>query len=150
MKSEILDNYLKAAEDFVTAANAVNPEKLLTASVEGDWPGAYVIHHMADFEIHFSHRFLRILTENNPIIDSYDESLYVDLLNYQARDVDSSLAVILATRKLIHAILSKSDEAVMNRPARHSEKGDIMLQNILQSSIGHIKNHTQQLLQATA
>jgi hypothetical protein len=150
MKSEILDNYIKAAEDFVSAAKAVEQQKLLLTPSNEEWPGAYVIHHMADFEVHFSHRFLRILTEDNPIIESYDESLYVDLLSYSTRGITASLDAVLAMRKLIHEVLSNSDEAVLDRPARHSVKGDIKLKNILQSATGHLNDHTAQLKAVTA
>lgn len=150
MKSEILDNYLQAAEDFVSAAKAVDQKKLLLTPANEEWCGAYVIHHMADFEVHFSHRFLRILTANNPEIESYDETGYVDLLSYSTRGITASLDAVAAMRKLIHEVLLHSDEAVLNRPARHSVKGDIKLKDILQSSTGHVNNHTAQLQAVTA
>lgn len=145
MKSEIIDQYLLSAESFFNFATNLNESELKKAPSENEWSGAYVIHHLADFEIHFSHRILRILTEDNPLIESYDESTYVDALNYANRDIAVSLNSILANRKLIHEILTKADDSVLERPAVHSVKGDIKLKNLLQSSTGHLNDHAEQL-----
>lgn len=145
MKSEIVDQYLESAQNFVTLANSIAVAKLSKAPSEADWSGAFVIHHLADFEIHFSHRILRILTEDNPLIESYDESTYLDSLKYSDRDVAASLNSILANRKLIHEILINSDDLALERPAVHSVKGDIKLKNLLQSSTGHLNDHAEQL-----
>ena len=148
MKSEIIDQYLSTAEQFFNVAKAADSAKLKKAPSDSEWSGAFVIHHLADFEIHFSHRIIRILTETNPLIESYDESEYAILLSYENRDVAVSLNSILANRKLIHEILSKSQEEVLERPAIHSVKGEIKLKNLLQSSTGHLADHTAQLIAA--
>ena len=145
MKSEIVDQYLLSAENFVNLVNTIKADNLNKAPSENEWSGAYVIHHLADFEIHFSHRILRILTEENPLIESYDESTYVNSLAYAQRDLTSSLNSILANRKLIHEILVNADISVLERPAVHSVKGDIKLKNLLQSSTGHLDDHATQL-----
>lgn len=148
MKSDIVENYLLSAEEFLKVAKEAKPSNLAKKPKEAEWSGSYVVHHLADFEIHFSHRIIRILTENNPLIESYDESVYANLLNYQDREVSESLDSILANRKLIYEMLSRLDESVLERPAVHSVKGEIKLKNLLQSATGHLNDHREQLSNA--
>jgi hypothetical protein len=145
MKSEILDQYLLAAENFYKLAKSFDENQLKRTPEENEWSGEFIIHHLADFEIHFSHRIIRILTEDNPLIESYDESLYAEPLSYVNRDLGVSLDSIIANRKLIHGILTKSHESALDRPAVHSVKGDIKLRNLLQSCTGHLNDHAEQL-----
>ncbi len=150
MSNEILENYLAAADNFVSVAKSASLEKLATPPSAGEWSGAYVIHHMADFEVHFSHRFLRILTEDNPDIESYDESNYPSVLKYDSRNIDESLNIIGGLRNFIYQTLNNLDDSVLDRPATHSVKGSITLKNILQSSTGHLVDHAAQLKTAIA
>lgn len=145
MKSDIVENYFLSAKEFIKVAQEAEPAKLTKKPSETEWSGLYIIHHLADFEIHFSHRIIRILTENNPLIESYDESGYANVLNYKDREILESLNSILANRKLIYEILSKVDESVLERPAVHSVKGEIKLKNLLQSATGHLNDHMDQL-----
>jgi hypothetical protein len=150
MSNEILENYLAAADNFVSVARSAATDKLATPPSTGEWSGAYVIHHMADFEVHFSHRFLRILTEDNPDIESYDESNYPSVLKYDSRNIDESLNIIVGLRNFIYQTLNNLDDSVLDRPATHSVKGSITLKNILQSSTGHLVDHAAQLKTAIA
>jgi hypothetical protein len=150
MSNEILESYLAAADNFVSVAKSASPEKLATPPSTGEWSGAYVIHHMADFEVHFSHRFLRILTEDNPDIESYDESNYPSVLKYDSRNIGESLNIIVGLRNFIYQTLNNLDDSVLDRPATHSVKGNITLKNILQSSTGHLADHAAQLKTAIA
>ena len=150
MSNEILESYLAAADNFVSVARSAATDKLATPPSTGEWSGAYVIHHMADFEVHFSHRFLRILTEDNPDIESYDESNYPSVLKYDSRNIDESLNIIVGLRNFIYQTLNNLDDSVLDRPATHSVKGSITLKNILQSSTGHLVDHAAQLKTAIA
>lgn len=145
MNSEFLDDYLKTAESFVQIANNLDQARLNKSNSTQEWSGAFIIHHQADFEVHFTHRLLLILTSDNPLIESYDESSYPQSLAYEKRDVADSLNSLVANRKLIFNILSNLDETIFDRPARHAVKGDVTLKNIMQYANGHLKDHTEQL-----
>jgi hypothetical protein len=93
---------------------------------------------------------LRILTEDNPDIESYDESNYPSVLKYDSRNIGESLNIIVGLRNFIYQTLNNLDDSVLDRPATHSVKGSITLKNILQSSTGHLADHAAQLKTAIA
>ena len=148
MSNEIIKSYIDSGEKFVAVAEVANDAAMNKNAPEGEWNGAFVVHHMGDFELHFSHRVLRMLTEDNPEIVGYSEEPYPGNLNYAARDWRLSLATVRAARSMTSDILKKIDQSMLTRPGVHSERGPITLADILSSAAKHIASHTEQLTTA--
>lgn len=150
MSENIIEIYLKAAKDFVEVAKSA-PELALSKNPSADeWSGAFIVHHMADFEIHFSHRFLRILTEDSPKIESYDEALYPTALKYESRNIEVSLKNISSLRTFIYETINNLDVSALNRPVIHPVKGEITLKELMQYANGHLIDHIEQLKKVIA
>jgi len=145
MTHEVITAYKDSGNRFVSIALASNDSDMAKVPAENEWNGAFIVHHMADFEIHFAHRILRLLTEENPEIVGYSEEPYPGHLNYAARDWKTSVALIEATRKAISDVLSRVNEASLSRPGVHSERGAITLHDIVKSAANHINSHAEQL-----
>jgi hypothetical protein len=150
MSHELITSYIQSGNDFVALAKSASEKALLAAPEANEWNGAFIIHHMADFEIHFTHRILRLLTETNPPIDGYSEDPYPNALRYDLRDWQISLAAIEKSRELTADILKKVDLATFQRPGVHSERGAITLADIVGSAAKHISSHKDQLATAIA
>lgn len=145
MTHSAITAYIDSGNRFVEVAKASDDIAMAKLPAENEWNGAFVVHHMADFEIHFAHRILRLLTEENPEIVGYSEEPYPGNLNYSKRDWRVSLAVIEATRNGITDVLSKLDEQALSRPGVHTERGAIKVSDIVMSAASHISAHTEQL-----
>ena len=145
MTHDAITAYKDSGTRFVTIAKASNDLDMAKVPAENEWSGAFIVHHMADFEIHFAHRILRLLTEENPEIAGYSEEPYPGNLNYAARDWKTSVQLIEATRKTIGDVLSRIDEASLARPGVHSERGAITVADIVKSAANHISAHAEQL-----
>ena len=145
MTHSAISAYLDSGNRFVELAKASDDAAMAKLPQENEWNGAFIVHHMADFEIHFAHRILRLLTEENPEIVGYSEEPYPGNLNYAKRDWRTSLAVIEATRKGIADVLVKVEEEALSRPGVHSERGAIKVSDIVMSAANHISAHTEQL-----
>jgi hypothetical protein len=150
MSNEIISQYVTSGEAFIKVARAASNEAMSKLPDPKEWSGAFIVHHMADFEVHFSHRIFRLLTEENPEIAGYSEEPYPNNLNYGARDWKTSLALIESARAVVAEILSLLDPAVLSRPGVHSERGAITLSDIVTSAAKHIDAHRLQLETALA
>ncbi|MBM3719660.1 MAG: DinB family protein [Actinobacteria bacterium] len=148
MSDEIIKAYIESGEKFIAVAEAAENSAMNKSAPDGEWNGAFVVHHMGDFELHFSHRVLRMLTEDNPEIVGYSEEPYPGNLNYAARDWRLSLATVRAARLMTSDILKKIDPSMLTRPGMHTERGAITLADILSSAAKHIASHTEQLTTA--
>jgi len=143
--SQLAKDYLNLGNEFVSFVKSKSDAELSKPGPENEWSASFAIHHLADFEIHFAARFLRIITEENPEIQSYDESLYVNKLNYQNRDVRKSIQTIETVRNQLGELLNNLSEQDFNRPAKHTEKGQITLADLIGYCNNHIKNHLDQV-----
>ena len=79
---------------------ATIPEAHRYTMVNGGWSAAYVVHHMADGELHFASRYLHAIGDENPNIQPFDEESYPERVNYALRKVKTSLAAIAGVRAL--------------------------------------------------
>ncbi|MFZ9774704.1 MAG: DinB family protein, partial [Candidatus Nanopelagicaceae bacterium] len=148
MSEEVIKAYIESGEKFVSVAQGADNTAMNKKAPDGEWNGAFIVHHMGDFELHFSHRVLRMLTEDNPEIVGYSEEPYPGNLNYAARDWRLSLATVSAARSMTSDILKKIDASMLARPGVHTERGPITLADIISSAAKHIASHTDQLTSA--
>lgn len=145
MSQELANTYIDNCVDFEKIVRSIGANDLSRISKEGEWSAAYVIHHMADADMHFATRFLHILTVDKPAIVPFDEDVYPDRLKYASRDAHDSLASIIGLHKVVANILKLVDDADWKRVGIHSEKGEVTLADVLILASNHTKSHVAQL-----
>src|SRR6266478_7929102 len=75
------------------------PTDLLTAHpIEGKWSAAEIVHHLADSETTSGLRLRRLLVEDHPLIQGYDQDAYADRLHYNKRETAPSLSAFHSAR----------------------------------------------------
>lgn len=150
MSAELLKEYKDATDNFIAAARAVPPPKLHSAPSNDEWSPANIIHHLADTEAHFYIRYLRILTEDVPLTDFFDENLYPSRLKYEKRDVESSLRLLQSLRENFYNIMSNFTPDEWERKGRNTDVGEYPIIALIKKSRSHIKDHLKQLEEAVA
>ena len=150
MSAELLKEYKDATDNFIAAAKAVPASKLHSAPSNDEWSPANIIHHLADTEAHFYIRYLRILTEDVPLTDFFDENLYPVRLKYEKRDVESSLRLLQSLRESFYNIMSNFSPDEWERKGRNTDVGEYPIIALIKKSRSHIKDHLKQLEEAVA
>lgn len=145
MSNALLTDYANTVKDFLALANEIAPGDLLNTPKAGEWSAAFVVHHMADAEVHFASRFLNALAENQPKIVPFNEDIYPTALNYAKRDVLASKETLKSLTAFIISLLSNIDENTWSRKSIHPENGEMTITDILVKVISHYKAHTNQL-----
>jgi len=145
MSGELLKTYRQNMDSLIAVAKQFN-EKTANHSVSDDqWTAAYVLHHMADGEMHFAIRYFNCLTIENPPIINFNEDVYPSVLNYQGRDWRNSLALIESIGNLVVVALSQLSVEQWSSTSLHSELGTVTLTQLITKACEHNKAHTQQL-----
>lgn len=129
---------------------ATIPEAHRYTMVDGGWSAAYVVHHMADGELHFTSRYLHAIGDENPSIQPFDEESYPERVNYALRKVKTSLAAIAGVRALASEILANATDADWNKVSIHPELGPVTLSELFEKADSHMVGHTQQLREIAA
>ena len=142
--SDILDGFQKNTTDFLDAL-ALFPDRSRTVAPEGEWSAAYIVHHVADGELHFAARYLHTLGSDNPTMVYFDEDRYPVALSYEKRTVAKSLASIAGIRAMIFEVLSNVDESAWSRQTTSEDGQSFSLAALVEKASGHLVSHTEQL-----
>jgi len=142
--NELLNGFHKNTNEFLDAV-ALFPDRSRTIAPAGEWSAAYIVHHVADGELHFAARYLHTLGSDNPMMIYFEEERYPDALHYEKRSVAKSLASIAGIRAMVFEVLSTIDESAWSRTT-HTPDGDLFtLADLLAKADAYMTGHITQL-----
>jgi hypothetical protein len=144
MMSKVLDSYQKRTTEFLDAL-ALIPDRARNLAPEGEWSAAYIVHHIADGEIHFAGRYLLALGSDNPTMFFFDEERYPEMLGYEKRSINKSLAAIVGIRAAMLETLSLIDEKHWSRTMVREDGVTVTLEDLVLQADGHLAGHIEQL-----
>ena len=128
------------------ALDQLSEEELDARPADG-WTPREIAHHMADSETMSYIRLRRLLAEDHPVIQGYDEPEYARRLRYD-RPIASSLEVLRAVRVASAELLESLGEDEWAREGTHSESGRYTMDDWLEIYAAHAHDHAAQILRA--
>ena len=145
MYLQMLEEYEGGPDMVVQAIKGVPKEVLGAVPGPDRWSIHQMIVHLCDSEIVGSDRIRRALAEDNATVQVYDEEDWARRLDYQERDPELALALIVALRKVNVDLLANIRRKDWLRTAIHSERGPLTVGDYVQTYIGHITYHVEQI-----
>lgn len=146
---QALENFQQHTTDFLDAL-ALFPERSRTIAPAGEWSAAYIVHHISDGETHFAGRFLLTLGADNPPLTLFNEEWYPEVLHYEKRTVNKSLAAIVGIRTMIFETLSLIDDEKWARTMQREDGSLATLADLVIQGDGHLTGHIDQLRKLAA
>lgn len=144
-RNELIARY-SAGYDEVVAALEDFPKELLTARpLPGKWSAREIVHHLADSESTSAIRLRRLLAEDHPVIEGYDQDQFAIRLKYNEREIEPSLEALRSARATTTQILNLMTEADWNREGEHTESGRYTVEDWLEIYAAHAHNHASQI-----
>lgn len=125
--------------------HALTPEQLATPEAPGKWSAAGVLQHLADAEIVWSYRLRRMLSEDRPGLQGWDQDLWADRLGYDEADAEEALAVLAALRRANLRMVSSASPEDLERTGRDRVRGEETVREMLRLYAGHDLAHRRQL-----
>jgi hypothetical protein len=147
-RSELLERYrggTAAVEDAL--AGITDRELDRVPPGDGEWNARQVTHHLADSESMSYIRLRRLLADDDPVIQGYNEPEWARRLHYD-RPIEPSVAVLRAVREASLQLLEAIDEAEWNRTGIHTESGPYGVEGWLRIYAGHPHEHADQIRRA--
>jgi hypothetical protein len=136
----------KAGYRVVTAAlRGIRPAELAWRPAPGEWSAREVVHHLADSETISGQRLRRLLIEDNPLIQGYDQEVYARQLRYQSRPMGPALEAFKAARATTAQLLDTMTDADWQRAGTHSEMGSYPAARWLEVYAAHGEVHADQI-----
>lgn len=148
MSKEKLAEYRQNFEAFNAIARQFDAKTVLLSRGGDEWSAAFVLHHVADSEMHFAIRYFNALTIEKPAIILFNEEAYPSILNYGQRDWLNSLALIQSIGNSVQIALSSISESQWERTSLHPELGEVSISTLIGKATNHMAAHTEQLKRA--
>lgn len=143
MKSA-LETFQKNTTSFLDAL-ALIPDRMRNQAPENEWSAAYIVHQVADCELHFASRYLMMLGTDNPPMIYFDEEKYPKALHYESRTLGKSLASIVGIRTTVLEILTSIEGEAWLRQTTAEDGVVFTLEKLLEKANSHLSAHTEQL-----
>jgi len=144
-RQALVEQY-KAGYDEVLRALDEFPKDALTAHpIAGKWSAAEIVHHLADSEMTSAIRLRKLLAEEHPLIQGYDQEAWAAKLRYTARPLAPSLAAFKAARESTAQLLETMSDAEWKHPGWHTESGPYHAEKWLQIYAAHAHGHAAQI-----
>ncbi len=135
-------------EEVEDALAGATDEELDREPAGGDgWTARKVVHHLADSEATAYVRLRRLIAEDDPQIQGYDEAEFARRLHYERR-IASSLAVLGAVRQASLDLLESLTPEEWERAGTHSESGAYSVDRWLEIYVRHPHEHAEQIRRA--
>lgn len=136
----------KAGYDEVAGSLEGFPEEHLTARpLPGKWSAREIVQHLADSEMNSAIRLRKLLTEDDPQIQGYDEEVYAARLRYNERDMAPALDALRGARATTGQLLDTMSEDDWARAGTHTGSGRYTAENWLTIYAAHAHNHAAQI-----
>src|SRR5256885_7403581 len=106
----------KAGYDEVAKSLEGFPEEQLSAHpIPGKWSAREIVQHLADSEMNSAIRLRKLLTEDGPQIQGYDQESYAERLRYNERDIAPALDALRGARATTGQLLDAMAEEDWSR-----------------------------------
>jgi hypothetical protein len=149
-RRELLERYRTGAAEVDAALEGISEPELNRRPPGADeWTPREIVHHLADSESMAYIRLRRVIAEDDPLIQGYDEPEWARRLHYD-RPIEPSRAVFGAVRSASLALLERLTPDEWRRSGTHSESGPYSVETWLQIYASHGHDHADQIRRARA
>lgn len=136
-------------EEMVPALQAavadLDEERRRRPERPGKWSVNEVVAHLADSELVFGYRVRRVLAEDRPALEGYDQDRWADRLRYRTAHLSESLALFTAMRTGNLRLLRALTPADLSRVGLHSERGEESVAHMIRLYAAHDLVHRRQI-----
>ena len=145
----VFERFTRGPAAVRQALDGVGPSIISRPGPEG-WSIRDVVVHLADAELVRSVRLRRLIAEDEPAIEGFDEGVWKRKLHYLWRSPEASLALFELLRFANAEILRECDAATFQRAGMHSEDGRITVADYVRRGAEHAEQHARQILELRA
>ncbi|MFK7765926.1 MAG: YfiT family bacillithiol transferase [Mariniblastus sp.] len=111
-----------------------------------NWTIRQIVHHLADSHMNAYIRFKWALTEASPLIKSYDETKWSEIVDAKTADVESSLAILDGLHARWATLVKGLDDTSMKKTFFHPEQTrNVSLAESLPAYVWHTEHHVAQI-----
>ncbi|HKV89368.1 MAG TPA: DinB family protein [Candidatus Dormibacteraeota bacterium] len=142
-RARLVRQYRDGYRAVVESLSDLTDEEL-DRSQSGEWTPRQVAHHLADSEMMSAIRIRRLLAEEKPVIEGYDEKAFAEKLTSD-RPIAPSLEAMRWARETCSQLLERMGDEDWKIMGTHTESGPYGTEDWLRIYAAHAHDHAQQI-----
>jgi DinB superfamily len=144
-RATLIDQYADGPRRLRAALATVPTDALQWRPKPGEWSAHEVVVHCADSETQSASRIRVLISEQDPVIQGYDQEQWARDFDYHAHPLDVALLAVEGVRANTAALLRRLPESAWSKVGRHTESGRYTAEDWLQIYADHLENHARQI-----
>ena len=141
MDRNLLEIYEDGGRKLIKGIEHLDRNDLTAFPVPGAWSIQQLVCHLADSDLVFSDRIKRVIAEDRPQLLAFDENLWAKNLHYELQSPQDAVELFALNRRLTAAVLKVLPDEAFRRAGVHSERGELTLEQIVRTAVGHLDHH---------
>ena len=144
-RQQFISKYEAGYDEVFKSLEGFPADKLTAHPLPGKWSACEIVQHLADSEMNSAIRLRRLLAEDRPVIQAYDQEDYARRLKYNERDIAPALEAFRSARTTTAQLLARMSDDDWNREGWHPESGLYTAEHWLKIYAAHAHNHASQI-----
>ena len=144
-RGQLIRQYAAGVDEVVQALKDFPEDSIAAHPLPGKWSAREIVHHLADSETTSAQRLRKLLAEEFPVIQGYDQDKYAILLRYNVRDIAPALEAFRAARKTTLQLIESMTDEDWKLKGWHTEHGIYSADLWLEIYAVHAHNHAAQI-----
>jgi len=144
-REQLIAQYADGPAEVARSLEQFPANSLTAHPLHGKWSACEIVQHLADSEMASALRLRRLLAEDRPVIQGYDQDAYAVRLNYNERDMAPAMQAFSGARAVTTQLFSKMSDEDWTREGWHTEHGRYTPEDWLRIYAAHAHNHAAQI-----
>lgn len=143
--SDLLERFRGGPELVANTIAGAADAELDFAPEPGKWSMRQIVAHLADTELVTAARFRRMIAEDRPRFEEFDQDAWATSLDYAKRQPSQSIETLTLIRGDSYALLKDVPEAAFERIGIHPRRGEMSVLQVVKLSADHVEKHSGHL-----
>ena len=137
----LIDRYASGGAILAYAVSGLTTAQETARPGPGAWSVVELTAHLLDADLVHSDRMKRVIAEDDPIFQAFDENAWAAKLGYQGTTTAEAVNLLSANREWMTRILRNVVDADFARAGQHTERGRLTLAELLALATNHLDHH---------
>lgn len=138
---QLVERYAAGGPLLAYAASGLTVDQEQARPGPGAWSVAELVTHLVDSDLVGADRIKRVLAEESPTLQAYDQDAWIARLGANEMPVEEAINLFAANRRWITRILHRCTEADFGRAGMHTEDGRKTLAELVAGYANHLDHH---------
>jgi hypothetical protein len=144
-REDLISKYIDGYNVVEESLKNLSDDQLRAHPIPGKWSACEIVQHLADSETTSAIRLRRLLVEERPLIQGYDQEAFASRLRYNERELAPALEALRSARSSTAQLFTHMTDEDWKRTGEHSESGEYSVEDWLRIYAAHAHNHAAQI-----